>query len=127
MRSSDGGTNWTRKGNGFYAFGASSLGVHPTDPNFVLAAGGILREHFKPWTVFIKQQMVVITGQEYILLVTIQRVNGVIALYLQEVPFMQSRAIVEDLSHLLIMETHGLMFPKSGGGVALTGIGAHMI
>lgn len=31
---------WTRKGNGFFARGASSVVVHPTNPDFVLASGG---------------------------------------------------------------------------------------
>ncbi|WP_419470356.1 LamG-like jellyroll fold domain-containing protein [Candidatus Kuenenia sp.] len=41
-KSTDGGTSWERKANGFYANGAVSIVIDPTNPNIVYAAGGMM-------------------------------------------------------------------------------------
>ena len=38
-KSIDGGTSWNPKWNGFLSIGGMSIGIHPTNPNFVLVAG----------------------------------------------------------------------------------------
>ncbi|MBE7444944.1 MAG: hypothetical protein HS132_06750 [Planctomycetia bacterium] len=123
-RSSDGGTNWTRKGNGFYAFGASSLGVHPTDPNFVLAAGGNFERALQAMDGIYKTTD---GGNNWTRVYSAgyytksQRGNCFV--------FTGSTiyAIKSDSGGLISSTNNGNTWSdvsKSGGGVALTGIGA---
>jgi hypothetical protein len=46
-KSTDGGTSWQAKPNGFGANGGQSLSIHPTNPNIVFVAGGLMGD----WTI----------------------------------------------------------------------------